>query len=487
VIRQNGPVAARTTLPVDQIRLATTAANAQALTAQAIANGTTLTIRTQGAGLPVRYRIERGYVAANATAVDLPPDNIFLIYESPEIANPDWIGLGTFQAIPDPTDWTVSRDVVFDDTFQLPNQNPPVCQFAYWYGVTQFVTLDAEGLYEVASDTATVLVDPNTGTPILPIGAYACNNVDLDATGVVGPAADPAECSGATFCIPAGTSTVLGDRIRLTWDVAAQTFYSQFRIYRGVCPEDDPALYDIQGPFVVVPGTTNAFSDFATAPNTKYWYRVEGFQPLSGWTQITPPEIGFRLPPPSVTSATDGTLVNRIDGTVTKPTDWDPASMRLWRRVTSVTPVVWQDLGPITGNTFSDTTAQAGFVYAYAASATSAELDAESIRGVVNQGYPAVGPPTGVTATTNLPQYVRLNWVSPVASGAPVSYQVFRRKGNSGRFIQIGTTTSLAYFDVTAVPNTNYQYQVRVRLSNGVVSANSSTVTGRRIVVPSAP
>jgi fibronectin type 3 domain-containing protein len=155
--------------------------------------------------------------------------------------------------------------------------------------------------------------------------------------------------------------------------------------------------------------------------------------------------------------------------------------------VTSVTPVVWQDLGPITGNTFSDTTAQAGFVYAYAASATSAELDAESIRGVVNQGYPAVGPPTGVTATTNLPQYVRLNWVSPVASGAPVSYQVFRRKGNSGRFIQIGTTTSLAYFDVTAVPNTNYQYQVRVRLSNGVVSANSSTVTGRRIVVPSAP
>jgi hypothetical protein len=64
---------------------------------------------------------------------------------------------------------------------------------------------------------------------------------------------------------------------------------------------------------------------------------------------------------------------------------------------------------------------------------------------------------------------------------------VFRRKGNSGRFIQIGTTTSLAYFDVTAVPNTNYQYQVRVRLSNGVVSANSSTVTGRRIVVPSAP
>ena len=487
VIRQNAPVAARTTLPGNQIRLATTAANAQALTAQTVANGTTLTIRTQGSGLPVRYRIERGYVAANATAVDLPPDNIFLIYESPEIANPDWIGLGTFQAIPDPTDWTVSRDVVFDDTFQLPNQNPPVCQFAYWYGVTQFVTLDAEGLYEVASDTATVLVDPNTGTPILPIGAYACNNVDLDATGVVGPAADPAECSGATFCIPAGTSTVLGDRIRLTWDVAAQTFYSQFRIYRGVCPEDDPALYDIQGPFVVVPGTTNAFSDFATAPNTKYWYRVEGFQPLSGWTQITPPEIGFRLPPPSVTSATDGTLVNRVNGTVTKPTDWDPISMRLWRRVTSVTPVVWQDLGPITGNTFSDTTAQAGFVYAYAASATSAELDAESIRGVVNQGYPAVGPPTGVTATTNLPQYVRLNWVSPVASGAPVSYQVFRRKGNSGRFIQIGTTTSLAYFDVTAVPNTNYQYQVRVRLSNGVVSANSSTVTGRRIVVPSAP
>jgi hypothetical protein len=487
VIRQDGPPATRTTLNPDQIRLASSEADAQALTAQPVAAGTTLTIRTRGAGLPVRYRIERGYVAANATAVDLPPDNVFLIYESPEIANPDWIGLGTFQAIPDPTDWTVSRDVVFDDTFQLPNQNPPVCQFAYWYGVTQFVTLDAEGLYEVASRRATELVDPNTGTPILPIGAYACNNVDLDATGVVGLAADPAECSGATFCIPAGTSTVLGDRIRLTWDVAAQTFYSQFRVYRGVCPEDDPALYELQGPFIVVPGTTNAFSDFATAPNTKYWYRVEGFQPLSGWTQITPPEIGFRLPPPSVTSATDGTLVNRVNGTVTKPTDWDPDSMRLWRRVTSVTPVVWQDLGPITGNAFADTTVQAGFVYAYAASATSAELDAESIRGVVNQGYPAVGPPTGVTATTNLPQYVRLSWVSPVASGAPVSYQVFRRKGTSGRFIQIGTTTSLAYFDVTAVPNTNYQYQVRVRLSNGAVSANSSTVTGRRIVVPSAP
>jgi hypothetical protein len=489
VIRQDGPLATRTTLNPDQIRLASSEADAQALTAQTVAPGTTLTIRTQGAGLPVRYRIERSYVAANATAVDLPPppDNIFLIYESPEIANPDWIGLGTFQAIPDPTDWTVSRDVVFDDTFELPNQNPPVCQFAYWYRVTQFVTLDSLGLYEVASLPAAELFDPNTGTRILPIGAYACNTVDLDATGVVGPLADPAECSGATFCIPAGTSTVLGDRIRLTWDREAETFYSQFRIYRGVCPEDDPALYDIQGPFVVVPGTTNAFSDFATAPNTKYWYRVEGFQPLSGWTQITPPEIGFRLPPPSVTSATDGTLVNRVNGTVTKPTDWDPASMQLWRRVTSVTPVVWQNLGPITGNTFSDTTAQAGFVYAYAASATSAELDAESIRGVVNQGYPAVGPPTGVTATTNLPQYVRLNWVSPVASGAPVSYQVFRRKGNSGRFIQIGTTTSLAYFDVTAVPNTNYQYQVRVRLSNGVVSANSSTVTGRRIVVPSAP
>ena len=487
VIRQNTPAAARTTLPANQIKLAISAANAQALTAFNITANATLTIRTQGAGLPVRYRVERGYVSANATAVDLPPDNVFTIYESPEIADLAWTGLGTFQALPTPTDWTVSRDVIFDDTFQLPNQNPPVCQFAYWYGVTQFITLDTEGLYEITTDSASVLVDPTTGTPILPIGAYACNTVDLDATGVVGPLANPDECSGATFCIPAGTSTVLGDRIRVTWDVAAQTFYSQFRIYRGVCPEDDPALYELQGPFVVVPGTTNAFSDFATAPNTKYWYRVEAFQPLSGWTQITPPEIGFRLPPPSVTSATDGTLVNRIDGTVSKPTDWDPATMRLWRRVTSVNPVVWQDMGLITGNTFSDTTAQAGFVYAYAATAHSDEVDADSIRGVVNQGYPAVGAPTSMAATTNSPQYVRVSWASPVASGAPVSYQVFRRKSGTSRYTQIGTTTSLAYFDVTAVPNTNYQYQVRVRLSNGALSAFSTAVTGRRIVVPGTP
>jgi len=62
-----------------------------------------------------------------------------------------------------------------------------------------------------------------------------------------------------------------------------------------------------------------------------------------------------------------------------------------------------------------------------------------------------------------------------------VSWQVFRRISGSGStFSLIRTVTQPVHLDSSAQAGVVYEYQVKTRASNGVVSASSASDTGFR-------
>ncbi len=423
-----------------------------------------------GIGFPWRWRIERGYVSSGATAIDLPPDNVLTVYESPATRLPNWTGLGTIQC----TELDVPRTFLYDDLFTAPS--PPFCQLYYWYGVSRFIGLDSLDLYEVQSLPAVSVID-QAGRPILPIGHYLCTSVNLDVSGVVGGDAFAA-CTTVNPCAPAGTAVCLTDRVRVAWDTESQFIYSNYKIYRGVCLDGALTSMDL---YVTVPGTTRVFSDFNVASDQVYSYSIQGFSPFSGSSQPTPVEMGYRLTAPSVTAATDGTSSTSVTVTIASPVGWMASSISVWRKQSGqswpTTPLTAGTNLPGNATSFVDSTAVVGVVYVYAATAHSDSLDGDSIRGATNNGYLALSVPTGLAATTNLFPYVKLTWNY---TGPTVAYEVYRRAPTATKFTRMTLTTALFYLDITATPGVTYEYKIRAKMINGVYSGYTSVVQGFR-------
>ncbi|MFN5497689.1 MAG: M12 family metallo-peptidase [bacterium] len=271
-----------------------------------------------------------------------------------------------------------------------------------------------------------------------------------------------------------GTTPPLTDRIRLTWSLPGPV--NSVYVYKQTAG----------GPFVEVArigGSPTRWNDLQVIPNIAYSYKVRSFSNLLGLSAPSDIDLGFVLPPPAVTSASDG-AGSDVVVTWAKPAAWNPSAYSVWRKRSGRDP--WPAL-PIASDlsastlSFTDTTAEPGAVYVYAVSGKSGQFNSYSDRGSPNTGYPTVLPPTGVTASdgTN-PGFVQISW-TPTGATTNVSWQVFRRISGSGStFSLIRTVTQPVHLDSSAQAGVVYEYQVKTRASNGVVSASSASDTGFR-------
>ena len=232
-----------------------------------------------------------------------------------------------------------------------------------------------------------------------------------------------------------------------------------------------------------VSGSATRWNDLQALPDVAYTYRVRSFSNLVGLSAPSDIDLGFVLPPPAMTAASDGTS-SAVTLNWTKPATWNPSAYTVWRKRSGRDP--WpaiplaSDL-PATTLSFVDNTAEPGAVYVYAVSGKSGQFNSYSDRGSPNTGYPTVLPPTAVAATDGtIPGHVQVTWTA-TGTSSNVSWQVWRRpQGSTAAFSLIRTVTQPFHLDSTAVPGTVYEYQVRTRASNGATSAPSATDTGFR-------
>jgi hypothetical protein len=154
-------------------------------------------------------------------------------------------------------------------------------------------------------------------------------------------------------------------------------------------------------------------------------------------------------------------------------------------------PTSFTSVGTSTTNSFTDAGLSPGTVYLYRVRAHDAAGNVSAFSPVVPMMTPGpctTPPPAPVNLTVAAvgSASVRLRWtiVVPGLGCSPVGFEVLRASGSGGTFSPIGQTgLTDTYVDTTAAPNSTYQYRVRSRSGNGLVSGPSNTVW---VVTPSA-
>ena len=181
--------------------------------------------------------------------------------------------------------------------------------------------------------------------------------------------------------------------------------------------------------------------------------------------------------PPSAPSGLSATPVTggRVDLSWTASTDnFAVAGYRIYRNGVQV--------GATTATTYSDTTAVPSSSYSYYVVAydTSGNVSQPS-NAVPVQTPPDTSPPTtpaGLAASAAGPAEVDLTWSQSTDDVGVAGYEIFRDG------VQVGTSATTSYADLTTHSSTTYSYAVRAYDGVGNRSAQSTAAT---VTTPAAP
>ena len=410
----------------------------------------------------------------------------------------DWVGPDNgYRAKLGPTN-LVATDGVFSTkialTFDAPVGYSPTCYRIYratagsemqWIDHTSTASYDDRGVYADPDPGIDPPQAPTAGTIYFYevralVDAASCALADGDSI-VSAPVKDTGFQSqpGATNLLASGavdgSPLPLTNRVKVTWNLPA---YSVSRVYvmRAVGSNEFQEM-------AVLVGNQREWSDLFALSNVAYTYKVRCFSSLVGTSAPSNTDLGFRLEPPSIVSASDGTGSN-VNLVWTRPTSWAPSSYAVWRKPAG--RAAWP-AAPLVENlastqlTYTDTSAVPGTVYIYSITGKSSLFNSWSDRGRTDNGYPVVLPPTGLSASDGeFPGYVQVLW-TPAGATTGVSWEVYRRRANTNdAYVRIKLVTQPFHLDSTAAIGTTYQYYIKTRASNGVLSAPSTTDTGFR-------
>lgn len=214
--------------------------------------------------------------------------------------------------------------------------------------------------------------------------------------------------------------------------------------------------------------------------NTTYHYRVRsadaaGNSATSGDFTFTTPGVPDTEAPTAVTGLQAATpSPARVDLTWSAATDNVAIDHYMVKRggVTIAAPA---------GISFSDTAVLPNTTYTYTVAAvdTAGNTSADNPSVVMTTPADTTAPsaPSSLTATAVSPTQVNLAWTAATDDTGVAGYTVVRDG------VTIGTTTTLAYSDITAVANTTYSYTVTSQDAYGNTSAPS---TAAPVTTPAA-
>ena len=248
---------------------------------------------------------------------------------------------------------------------------------------------------------------------------------------------------------PTGVSASDGlssTEIVVSWNaVASATSYS---VWRAATSSSASATQIASGL------TATYYSDTSAAAGKTYYYWVKATN-VGGTSGFSSSDTGYLadIVGPATVSASDGTYADYVR--VSWASSQSAISYEVWRGTVNAYSLAAKIAEP-TSTSYTDSSAQPGALYHYWVRAvTSAGKSAFSAS---DSGYRPLAAPTGVAATTGGANGVTVSWAA--VTGA-TSYQVGRGDmAGSTPSVTLGSATSLAYTDATAVPGVAYRYYV---------------------------
>ena len=269
---------------------------------------------------------------------------------------------------------------------------------------------------------------------------------------------------------PTGVSASDGlssTEIVVSWNaVASATSYS---VWRAATSSSASATQIASGL------TATYYSDTSAAAGKTYYYWVKATN-VGGTSGFSSSDTGYLadIVGPATVSASDGTYADYVR--VSWASSQSAISYEVWRGTVNAYSLAAKIAEP-TSTSYTDSSAQPGALYHYWVRAvTSAGKSAFSAS---DSGYRPLAAPTGVAATTGGANGVTVSWAA--VTGA-TSYQVGRGDmAGSTPSDTLGSATSLAYTDATAVPGVAYRYYVCAS-GSACTSGWSTPATGSRSV-----
>ncbi|MCJ7660332.1 MAG: hypothetical protein MUO67_14390, partial [Anaerolineales bacterium] len=241
---------------------------------------------------------------------------------------------------------------------------------------------------------------------------------------------------------------VYTDRVLITWSPSSGA--TSYEVWRNTTNSPGSAgLLTTVG--------TNSLNDTTATPGAQYYYWIKGCSTV-GCSDLSSYDPGFRaLTPPTGVSASDGSFIDKVE------VSWNPSSGAAYYvilRNTSSNPAGASQLsGSPSTSPYSDTTATPGMQYYYWVKACVSSTGCSDL-GPYDDGYRAITPPTGVSATEGtFTDRVDISW-SP-ATGATF-YEIWRSTSDTPGGSQITSdATSSPFSDTTGAPGQLYYYWVK--------------------------
>ncbi len=303
--------------------------------------------------------------------------------------------------------------------------------------------------------TLTGQTSPKTFTGLTTNTTYYFIVVGKNTTGA-GTNYSSAQTSATTaFGAPSGLATSgTPGQVALSWNSVSGA--SQYKIFRGTTSGSLSQLST---------STTNSYTDSTVSDGTVYFYTVRAF---NGTDSADSTEVSIKTIAPITITAATVLGPTSIDLTWPSVAGADSYDVKYGTNPASLTTLPSQT-SPKSFTTLSANTAYYFVVVAKNTTGTSTSLNSDTVSATT-----PFAAPTGLIASAT-PGQVGLNWTA--VSGA-TSYKVYRGT-SSGALSLLGSSSTNAYLDTTAVNGTTYFYTVRAY--NGLESADSNEVSTQPI------
>ena len=233
---------------------------------------------------------------------------------------------------------------------------------------------------------------------------------------------------------------------------------------------------------------TTTYADSGLSAATSYSYRVRAKDAagnIGAYTNIATAVTAAAVPgAPSglVATAVSSTQVNLSWTVATEP--GGSIVQYLIERCQGAGCSTFTQIGTATGSTYADAGLTGSTNYSYRARAKDAAGNTGPYSNVASAvtSAPAIGAPTGLTATRVANTQIKLNWSAAVESGGTIKQYLIERCNGTrcSNFVQIGTAVGTSYVD-SSLPRysypTSYSYRIRVSDAAGNTGPYSVVVS----------